>query len=132
MTKLSEYLGDALRWPFFATYNCYWASNDLIYRYDNLRVPLLFQEQNEDGTYKKVGFWSNVIFNLAFNAGYQFRDFQWIWNLSETEGNTLEDPSGSIKEYWYRLGYVTGDVYMRTFYRTTVDAPEKLKSQVQD
>lgn len=73
-TKIAKYSGEALRWPYFTIYNCYWASNDLIYRYDNLLVPLLFQPQREDGTYEKVGFWQNLIFNLAFNAGYQFRD----------------------------------------------------------
>lgn len=130
MTKLAGYTGDALRWPYFTTFNCYWAASDLIYRYDNLRVPLFFQSQRDDGTYEKQGFWSNVVFNLSFNAGYMYRDFQWLWFLTPTEGNTNEDPTGSIKEFWYRSGYVLGDVYMRAFYRTTMDAPEKLKSMV--
>lgn len=128
MTKLSIYAGDALRWPFFTVFNCWWAANDLIYRYDNLRVPLILQPQREDGTYEKVGFWANVVFNVAFNAGYQYRDIQWFWFLDETQGNTDEDPQGSIIQFWYRAGYVVGDLYMRVFYRTTFDAPEKLKS----
>lgn len=44
MTKLADFTGRALRWPFHTVYNCYWAANDLIYRYDNLLVPLFFQE----------------------------------------------------------------------------------------
>lgn len=52
-SKLSVYAGDALRWPYWTLYNCYWASNDLIYRYDNLLVPLFLQDVREDGTYEK-------------------------------------------------------------------------------
>lgn len=42
----------------------------MIYRYDTMLVPWFAQEVLEDGTYEKVDFWSNVILNFAFNAGY--------------------------------------------------------------
>lgn len=41
MDVLTENTGKLFRWPFDTLFNCYWATNDLIYRYDNLKVPLL-------------------------------------------------------------------------------------------
>lgn len=38
---MMEYFALVLAYPFEQTYSCYWAANDMIYRYDNLRVPLL-------------------------------------------------------------------------------------------
>lgn len=55
------------------------------------------------------------------------RDIIWFVYLEATEGNTEENPTGSTTQYWYRIGYVIGDFYMRFFFRTTIDAPEKLK-----
>lgn len=49
MDALSENTGKMFRWPFFTLWSCYWATNDLIYRYDSLKVPLLLQERAEDG-----------------------------------------------------------------------------------
>ena len=129
MDSLSDNIGNLFRWPYFTIFSCYWATNDLIYRYDNLKVPLLLQEQEGDGSYQKVGFWENVLFNIAFNAGYQMRDIIWLVQIEATEGNTNENPTGSSTLYWYRLGYVVGDLYMRLFFRTTIDAPEKLKTE---
>lgn len=76
-----------------------------------------------------MGFWENVLFNVAFNAGYQLRDIIWLVYVDATEGDTLDDPTGSKTKYWYRIGYVIGDVYMRFFFRSTIDAPEKLKDE---
>lgn len=70
LDALADNTGKLFRWPYQTLTNCYWATNDLIYRYDNLRVPLLGQAERGDGTYEKVGFWENVLFNIAFNAGY--------------------------------------------------------------
>lgn len=58
-------------------------------------MPLLGNEIREDGTYEESSFWGNVLFNFAFNAGYQFRDFQWFYYLDKDEGATDEDPNRS-------------------------------------
>lgn len=85
--RTSKWIGSVFKWPFDTLYNCYWATNDLIYRYDEMTVPLYLQPVEEDGTYEKVDFWYNVLINLAFNAGYQLRDALWIiFTLDENEG----------------------------------------------
>lgn len=129
LDEIADNTGKLFRWPFQTLFSCYWATNDLIYRYDNLRVPLLRQPETDlgDGTYQKVGFWENVLFNFAFNAGYQMRDLIWLFLVQSTEGDTTDSPTGSLIAFWYRLGYVSGDFYMRFFFRNTIDAPEKLK-----
>ena len=90
-----------------------------------MNVPLYLQPLDKDGTgtYEKVDFWWNVLINLAFNAGYQLRDLLWI--ILE-----LETPAAASNQidYWYRYGFVVGDMYMRLFFRTLVDAPEKIKT----
>ena len=58
----------------------------MIYRYEDLLVPLFLQNMTDDGYFEKVGFWSNVLFNFAFNAGYQLRDVIWIFYMTENEG----------------------------------------------
>jgi hypothetical protein len=52
----------------------------------------------------------NVIYNVLFNFGYQFSDVMWFIQLEEDED-----------DYFYRSGYVAGDLYMRFFYRTLTD-----------
>ena len=68
---------------------------------------------------------------LAFCAllGLGLGGCQPLVQIEATEGNTNENPTGSSTLYWYRLGYVVGDLYMRLFFRTTIDAPEKLKTE---
>lgn len=96
LDEIADNTGKLFRWPFQTLFSCYWATNDLIYRYDNLRVPLLLQPSKGDGTYNKVGFWENVLFNTIFNAGYQMRDIIWLVLVEETEGNSVDIPDGSI------------------------------------
>ena len=91
-------LGRLFKWPYNTLYNCYWATDDLIYRYENLKVPLILQPMEEDGTYEKVGFWTNVLFNFSFNAGYQLRDILWFVFLEENIGKPI-DPDTGIDAY---------------------------------
>lgn len=84
------WVGKVFRWPYETVYNCYWSVDEMIYRYDDLMVPLFMQPMEEDGTFEKVGFWSNILFNVAFNAGYQLRDVLWIFYLTEFEGSPDE------------------------------------------
>lgn len=81
-----NWVGRFFRWPYDTIYNCYWATDEMIYRYEDLLVPLFMQPMREDGTFEKVGFWSNILFNFAFNAGYQMRDVIWIFYMTENEG----------------------------------------------
>lgn len=105
-----------LQWPYLSLFNCFWATSDLLYRYDNMEVPLLWQPSRNDGsgTYANVGFWENVLFNITFNLGYMVRDIWWLFEFNEDEG---EDWADYEKRYFYRYGFVCGDLYMRIFFR---------------
>lgn len=84
------------------------------------------QQQLPNGFYQKVGFWENILFNFAFNAGYQWRDLYWLL-IDEKDANA---PDNDIYSgYWKRYGFVMGDLYMRFFFRSMIDAEEKLASQ---
>jgi hypothetical protein len=50
--------------------------------------------------------------NYIFNLGYVVMD--WVYLLIVW---------GEEEEYWYRTGFVSGDIYMRYFYRTLYDVP---------
>lgn len=115
---LMQYTQKVFRWPYNVLYNCYWANIDLVYRYENMNVPLFFQDLKADKTgYEAVGFWVSTFLNIVFNMGYQVRDTIWLVQLTT-----------AMPDYWYRYGFVAGDVYMRFFFRSTYDAPLKLKT----
>ena len=90
-----------------------------------MEIPLVWQPSREDGsgTYKRVGFWEHILFNLTFNLGYMVQDFMWITRLKINEGDDYLDEE---KRYFYRYGFVMGDIYMRWFFRTLQFAPEKI------
>jgi len=50
--------------------------------------------------------------NVLFNLGFMLSDLNWIISVEATETN-----------YFYRNGFVYGDLYMRWFYRTKVSFP---------
>ena len=108
-----------MQWPFASLYSCYWAVEDLVFRYNNQDVPLAFQPKNADGTYGKVGFIETTILNGIFNTGFIFNDFIWLFEVT----NDLEET-----QWFYRNGFVIGDIYMRFFYRSLASARLKLKS----
>jgi hypothetical protein len=51
---------------------------------------------------------------LLFNIGFQILDIIWYVGIDDTQ-----------EEYYYRTGYVAGDLYMRFFFRSLYDAPYK-------
>jgi hypothetical protein len=34
------------------------------------------------------------------------------------------------ENYWYRMGYVSGDIYMRFFFRSTIDTELKIRDNI--
>lgn len=58
----------------------------------------------------KYGTTGNAIQNIIFNLGYMFGDIQWFVLLESTE-----------PQYFYRVGFVAGDFYMRFFTRSLTD-----------
>ena len=52
--------------------------------------------------------------NVIFNLGYISLDYYWLISLKSTE-----------PAYFYRKGFVVGDLYTRFYYRTLYDVPVK-------
>ena len=77
------------------------------------------QPKKADGTYGKMGFIESTILNAVFNTGFIYNDFAWLFDVT----NDLTD-----QQYFYRNGFVYGDIYMRFFYRSLASAKLKLKS----
>lgn len=59
---------------------------------------------------QNYGVKGNIVQNILFNLGYIFGDVKWFVLLESTE-----------PEYFYRMGFVGGDLYMRFFTRSLTD-----------
>jgi len=70
--------------------------------------------KNNDGTWVKYTLTEQFVLNILFNLGFMIMDWIWLGRLLNTE-----------VDYWYRTGFVTGDIYMRFFYRTLYNIPVK-------
>ena len=101
-----------MRWPFYVLYSCYWAGIELYTPYEDHEFPLLFNPKDDEGNFRKLTWREHFLMNILFNLGYQINDVIWFISVP-----------GDEPGIWYRHGYVTGDIYMRFYYRTLYDAP---------
>ena len=67
-----------------------------------------------------MGFIETTILNAVFNTGFIYNDFVWLFDVT----NALEETA-----WFYRNGFVMGDIYMRFFYRSLASAKLKLKDE---
>jgi len=112
LTSFFSFVNDTLTWPYNTTFSCYWATTLLYEDYYTYRFPSVFNVKNEDGTWPILNFYEQALMNVIFNLGFIVSDFIWLINVTTAE-----------TDYWYRNGFVAGDIYMRLFYRTLYDVP---------
>lgn len=103
---------NSLQWPYRALFNCYWGTFTLYDNYYTQDFPNIMHYKNDDGTWVKYNQWQQAIMNLVFNLGFIAMDWVYLLIVWETE-----------PEYWYRIGFVGGDIYMRYFYRNLYNVP---------
>jgi hypothetical protein len=106
------YVKKALQWPFLTLYSCYWASTLLYEPYYANNFPNIMGALDEDETYWDITMWEELGYNILFNLGYMILDLKWLILVEITE-----------TDYWYRNGFVAGDIYMRFFFRTLAGIP---------
>mmetsp|Transcript_6536 Transcript_6536/g.10505 ORF Transcript_6536/g.10505 Transcript_6536/m.10505 type:complete len:127 (+) Transcript_6536:1729-2109(+) len=108
---IANYVKNSFQNPYFIVFSCYWAGVEVYTPINEQDVPNLLPQAIYDmaGEYATfVELFTNVVFNL----GYLISDVFWMVELNDSQDN-----------YWYRTGYVTGDIYMRFFFRNTYSAP---------
>ena len=108
----------SLEWPFDTFYNCYWGSVTLYDNYYTHEFPHWLNWKNKsDGSYVRYGTYGELWNNIAFNFGFMFMDFvqlliSWGYNY-ETQYD------------WYKIGFISGDLYTRIFFRSLQSVPVK-------
>jgi hypothetical protein len=107
-----QYLRTTLQYPFYTLYSCYWASELLYDPWDRVDVPNFLNERDADGSYRDLTLEEQILSNIVFNLGYIVLDFKWLVEVTSAE-----------KDYWYRNGFVAGDIYMRFFFRSLYTVP---------
>ena len=109
---LLTYFENSLKWPHEMLYPCYWGSVTLYDEYSAQDFPNVMHYKDPDGTWIQYDLYSQAAMNALFNLGYQVMDVIYlliVW--------------GNEPDYWYRTGFVGGDIYMRYFYRNLYDVP---------
>lgn len=108
------YLKYSLIWPYETLFSCYWGTVTLYDDFYTHDFPHWLNWRNADGTFAKYDVYGELWQNFIFNFGFIFMD--WVYLLIVW---------GDESSYWYRLGYVSGDLYMRFFYRSLFSVPVK-------
>ena len=113
-TQLTYYINTTLKWPYNVIYNCYWSLDDLYLGFQDEDLPYLFPIFDSEGHERDLYLHEQIITNVLFNLGFMVQDTIWLVNLGEDETN-----------YWYRVGFVSGDIYGRFYYRSLYDLSVK-------
>ena len=93
-------------------YNCYWGTTTIYEDYYSQDFPNVMNYKKDDGTWVLYDVYSQIAMNFIFNLGFMAMD--WIYLLIMWS---------NVDSYWYRVGFVGGDIYMRFFYRTLYNVP---------
>jgi hypothetical protein len=114
--RVFDTIEDSLRWPFELFHSCYWAMDELVFRSDQDEVDInlgqfLGEAWNEPG----LAYFSEVLTNALFNLGFIIQDVRYVLALQDSE-----------PDWFYRNGFVIGDIYMRFFFRSLASAPLRL------
>ena len=113
MRNFFTYVRDTLQWPYETLFNCYWGTVVLYDKYDAHDFPhWLNWKYKQNDTYVEYKQYGELWNNIMFNFGFMFNDWVWLLIVWDNE-----------EDYWYRVGYVFGDMYMRVFYRSLYDVP---------
>jgi hypothetical protein len=111
--ELFTHVKDSFQWPYATFYNCYWGHVTLYDKYyDHMFPHWLNWKYKFDDSYVEYEQYGELWNNFIFNFGFIFNDWVWLLIVWDTQD-----------EYWYRIGYVFGDMYMRIFYRSLYDVP---------
>ena len=64
------------------------------------------------GYWRGLTYYEQILLNVLFNLGYTIQDAMWLVQVT-----------GAETDYFYRVGFVLGDIYIRVFFRSYVGAP---------
>ena len=79
----------------------------------------------KDSQRPKLEYLSRVITNVVFNLGFIISDVRYFLGINSGLYDIEPD-------WFYRNGYVIGDIYMRFFFRSMASAPVLLSSMKKD